>query len=77
MNVNNYANDWIKESFPLQPITSKFKDFEIFVWFICSSNWLNEHVVEKREKQNYCKFCLKSITLFYALFLALWKTNCN
>jgi hypothetical protein len=31
MNVNNYANDWIKEYFPLQPITSKFEDFEIFV----------------------------------------------
>jgi len=28
MNVNNYANDWIKESFPSQPIASKFEDFE-------------------------------------------------
>jgi hypothetical protein len=27
MNVNNYANDWIKESFPLEPTTSKFENF--------------------------------------------------
>jgi hypothetical protein len=31
MNVNNYANDSIKKSFLLQPISSKFEDFEIFV----------------------------------------------
>ncbi len=77
MNVNNYANDWIKESFPLQTITSKFEDFEIFVWFIFSSNWSNEHVVVERETFFSCRFCLKSIALFYALFLALKKINCN
>ncbi len=56
MNVNNYANDSIKKSFPLQPITSKFEDFEIFVWFIFSSNWSNEHVVGERETFFSCKF---------------------
>jgi hypothetical protein len=73
MNVNNYTNDWIKESFPLQPITSKFEDFEIFVWFIFSSNWPNEHVVPKRETFFSCDFFLKSIALFYTLFIALLK----
>jgi hypothetical protein len=49
MNVNNYANDWIKKSFSLGPITSKFEDFEIFIWFIFSSNSSNEHVVAETE----------------------------
>jgi len=53
---NNCANDWIKESFPLQLITSKFEDFEIFVWFIFSSNWPNEHLVAKRETFSSCNF---------------------
>jgi len=73
MNVNNYANDSIKESFPLQPVTSKFEDFEISVWFIFSSNWPNEHVVTERERFVSLNFLLKSITLFYALFIALLK----
>ncbi len=76
MNVNNYANDWIKESFPLQPIISKFEDFESFVWFVFSSNWFNEHVVAEREIFFSCNFFLKSIALFYALFIA-FKKNCN
>ncbi len=71
MNVNNYANDWMKESYPLQPITSKYEDFESFVWFNIPSNWPNEHVVAKRETIFSCNFFLKSIALFYALFISL------
>jgi hypothetical protein len=29
INVNNYANDWIKGSLPSQPSASNFEDFEI------------------------------------------------
>ncbi len=72
MNVNKYANDWIKKLFPLQPITSKCEDFEIFVWFIFSSNWSNENVIAERETFFSGKFCLKSI----ALFLAFWEFFC-
>jgi len=57
----------------LQPITLKFEDFEILVWFIFSSNWPNEHVVAERERSFSYNFLLKSIALFYALFIALLK----
>jgi len=77
MNLNNYANDWIKESFPLQPSTSKFEDFEIFVGFIFSSNWPNEHVIVERETFFSCNFFLKSISLFYALFYNTFIKNYN
>jgi len=68
MNVNNYANDWIKKSFPLQPITSKFEDFEIFVWFIFSSNWSNEHVVIEMEHFFLVNFVWNQLHYFMHYF---------
>jgi len=70
MNIKNYWNDLVKESFPVWPFVLEFQDFEIFIWFIFSSNWRNEHVVTYTKTWVFCAKSWKSIAF-------LCKQNCN